>query len=68
MSALAQYSANLPSAMRRVSAPVKIASQPTGSGDVPGEPPRSVISQWNAAHDRDYHFADTMQLYEKPNA
>jgi hypothetical protein len=40
LSALAQYSASLPSAMRRVSVPVKVTSRPTASGDAPGKPPR----------------------------
>jgi hypothetical protein len=40
LSALAQYSASMPSAMRRVSVPVKVTSRPTASGDAPGKPPR----------------------------
>ena len=40
LSALAQYSASMPSAMRRVSVPVKVTSRPTASGEAPGKPPR----------------------------
>jgi hypothetical protein len=40
LSALAQYSASMPSSMRRVSVPVKVTSRPPASGDAPGKPPR----------------------------
>ena len=40
LSALAQYSASMPSAMRRVSVPVKVISRPAASGEAPGKPPR----------------------------
>ena len=36
---MAQYSASTPSAMRRVSVPVKVTSRPAASGDAPGKPP-----------------------------
>jgi hypothetical protein len=39
LSALAQYSASLPSAMRRMSVPVKVRSRPAASGGAPGKPP-----------------------------
>ena len=40
LSVLAQYSASLPSAMRRMSVPVKLTCRPMASVGAPGKPPR----------------------------
>jgi hypothetical protein len=40
LSALAQYSVSLPSAMRSVSVPVKVMCRPMASSGAPGKSPR----------------------------